>query len=371
MTRPPEPDLPVPLHAGSRRSLRRRRLLLGAASVIAALLLTEGTVRVLRLGPVVYEPRRFEPRAGVPLTTLPGNILAYQPGVVFQSVYDPAGDARGYFGPDGRVEYRINRFGLRGPELPAAKLPGTYRVVCLGDSFTFGEGVREDDTWPARLQAALAASGRYTRVEVINAGVQAHGTREAVALYVRHLRSLRPDAVLLGFVLNDAMPFAETIRLNEAATKAPPRSWAARASRLWEIVERRRIAAEQQREFVETTRRSFDSAEWQDCSALLGGMKELGDEDGFRFGVLVFPILVELDRDYPFADLHERVAEACRRANAGCVDLLEVFRGRRAVDLWVHPTDQHPNEIAQRVAAEQAAAFLLSSASPGRYSAAP
>ena len=348
----------VPSGPPARHGLRRR-LLVAVAGMLLVAVLSETAVRLLRCGPPVYEPRRFEPRGGVPFTTLPGGILAYQPNTVFCSVYDPAGDSRGYLGPTGRIEYRINRLGLRGPDPPPAKPPNTLRVICLGDSFTFGEGVREEDTWPARLQAALIDSGRHGGVEVINAGVQGHGTKESVALYVAHLRSLRPDVVLLGFVLNDAVPFAETIRLNEAATRRPTLSWAARVSRLWEIIERGQIAAEQERQFADSLRRSFDSEAWRDARELLGGMKQLGDEDGFRFVVLVFPVLIELNPDYPFADLHARVAEACHAAGVEYLDLFEVFRGQRGPELWVHPTDQHPNEVAHRLAAKAVAERLL------------
>jgi hypothetical protein len=34
---------------------------------------------------------------------------------------------------------------------------------------------------------------------------------------------------------------------------------------------------------------------------------------------------------------------------------LPVFRGRRTADLWVHPVDHHPNEVAHRLAAESLA----------------
>src|SRR3954447_8958531 len=46
---------------------------------------------------------------------------------------------------------RVNSAGLRGPEIPYEKPPGTYRVLVLGDSFTFGAQVEEDQTFVARL----------------------------------------------------------------------------------------------------------------------------------------------------------------------------------------------------------------------------
>ena len=40
---------------------------------------------------------------------------------------------------------------LRGPEI-GPKSPGTLRVLVLGDSFAFGVGAQEGETYPARLQ---------------------------------------------------------------------------------------------------------------------------------------------------------------------------------------------------------------------------
>jgi len=328
------------------------------ASILLAVLLAEVSVRVLHLGPTVYIPRRFEPAGGVPFTTLIGDTPIYQPNTTFSSVYDPAGDLRGYFGADGRVAYHINRFGMRGPEVPLAKEAGTFRIVCLGDSVTFGEGVHDADTYPARLADLLARSDGARRVDVVNMGVQAYGTKEAVALYLLRGRQFHPDVVTLGFVLNDATDFAETIRQNEAHTKDITLSPIGRVSRLWGTFERNRLARRMQSEFFETTRRSFQSEKWNECRDLIDGMAQLSREDRFRFVVVIFPILWGLDRDYPFEDLHALVADACHRAGCEVVDLMDVYGGCQASSLWVHPTDHHPNELAHRLAAERVAQFL-------------
>jgi lysophospholipase L1-like esterase len=333
-------------------------LILATVSILLAISLAESLARLLGLGRPVYAPRRFEPTGSVPFTTLGGQIPVYQPNTTFWSVHDPAGDQRGYFGPKGRVTYRLNRFGIRSPDYEDRKAPGTLRVVCLGDSFTFAEGVHYGDSYAARLENLLARSGQYEHVEVINAGVQAYGTKEAVAFFLLRGRQFEPDIVTLGFVLNDATDFAETVRQNEARTRDVSLSLVGRTSRLWEILERGRRARHLQNEFFETIRRSFRSAKWDECRDLLKGMEQLSREDNFRFVVVLFPIFWELDGDYPFENLHALVAGACRQADCEFIDLLEVYRGRQAQSLWVHPTDQHPNEIAHRLAAERIAEYL-------------
>lgn len=337
-----------------------KRFLLCLISLLVALAAGEFAVRLLGLGPRVYAPRRFEPGGGVPFVPLDPRtrVLAYRPNSIFSSVYDPQGDTRGYLQPDGRVEYRINNLGLRGPDVVIPKPPDVYRILCLGDSFTFGEGVKGEDTYSARLPEFLRSSRNSAKIEVINGGVQAYGVREAVTLYAILGEKLQPDVVVYGFVLNDVTEFAETIRQNDAKNREAELSWPAQHLRMWEIVERSRLARRQQEEFFELTRRSFQSPYWQECQELLQGMARVAREDHFRFVVMVFPIFTGLEGEYPFKDLHQQISQACQAAGCEFIDLLEVYRGLRSDTLWVHPTDQHPNEMAHRLAAKRLADYL-------------
>jgi hypothetical protein len=92
-----------------------------------------------------------------------------------------------------------NSQGLRGsreyaPE-PAA---GTRRVLCVGDSFTFGAGLRDDETMPARLEAALNGSGP-ARWEVLNFGVEGYGTDQQWIYFSERGLRYRPAVVVLSF----------------------------------------------------------------------------------------------------------------------------------------------------------------------------
>lgn len=80
---------------------------------------------------------------------------------------------------------RINALGLRGEELRIPKPPGRRRLVSFGDSITFGYGVGDADTYPARLEALLAERG----VEVANAGVTGYTSYQVLG----RLRELLPE----------------------------------------------------------------------------------------------------------------------------------------------------------------------------------
>lgn len=77
-----------------------------------------------------------------------------------------------------------------------------HRVVCLGDSFTFGAGVAAAQTYPAALAARLDALAPE-RFEVINFGVKALDSTTANARIDALLSRVAPDSVVLWVGSND------------------------------------------------------------------------------------------------------------------------------------------------------------------------
>jgi len=156
-------------------------LLLSLTSVAAVLLGLEGALRAFRPQPVPFFARLFVEDPAVGMRHRP-NLRARMPSEA-----------------SGSVDVRINSRGYRGREYPWDR-PAGFRILGLGDSFAFGFGVEEDDTYLARLERALASG----HVEVINAGLAGMGPDNEAALLAADGGALRPDLVLLGlFVGND------------------------------------------------------------------------------------------------------------------------------------------------------------------------
>ncbi len=95
----------------------------------------------------------------------------------------------------------INSFGLRGE--PVDSSPGTETILCLGDSVTYGYGVDDAHSYPARLQAELNREfpGGYS---VLNGGVDAYpiAFEDQKFLYLWN-RGIHPNVVLVGYSFNE------------------------------------------------------------------------------------------------------------------------------------------------------------------------
>ncbi len=149
---------------------------------------------------------------------LPQVRLVIEPGGFY--IADPPGRYRLAPGYRGRItnraeydnEIRINEAGLRGPEL-AARSEDRLRVLAIGDSFTFGVGVEDSETFVAVLAEEL--NGASIVAEGLNAGTPAFGVPDAMLWLRRHGLELDPDvvvlAVFLGNDLIDASPDREEI----------------------------------------------------------------------------------------------------------------------------------------------------------------
>ena len=90
-----------------------------------------------------------------------------------------------------RNEYRINRLGTRDDESSL----DSPRVVALGDSYTLGWGVDEDESFVSLIEAELG-------FPVLNAGISSYGTARELALLQRIDRS-RLETVILQYCGND------------------------------------------------------------------------------------------------------------------------------------------------------------------------
>ena len=100
-------------------------------------------------------------------------------------------------------EISLNSEGFRDEEFPREKRKTAFRVICLGDSWTVGSNVNQDEAFPQRLRAMLKEAYPKADFEVLNMGVFGYTSYHGVQMMARALE-LEPDMLVLGFAMNES-----------------------------------------------------------------------------------------------------------------------------------------------------------------------
>jgi hypothetical protein len=344
-----------------------RKLLLVLAGLLSALLLLELGVRVL----------------GIAAPTRPtgeGNDTMPSPDPVLIFVNQPGGRraltyTRHPTDETFTVTHGINALGLRGPETTLEKPPGVRRIAVLGDSFTFGYGVDDHETWPAALQRALdrAPPGdapATLRHEVLNCAVPAYDTEQEVRLLATRILEFQPDLVLVGWYLNDP-----AMRSGAAATaaEAPPaavrwfapnqegalptlRRWSQALDMFCDRLYRSAYLTYQPTAFA----RLYDDVHpgWRRAKDALLRAQGLCRQRGIDFAVVMYPDLTRQGAHLASHEAYLAVAEFCRANDIPCLDLEPAFEREDMPSLRVHILDSHPNARAHTIAGDAVAEWL-------------
>jgi lysophospholipase L1-like esterase len=361
--------------AGAVRTGRIRELVFGlvlaAGSILVFLLVGEGAVRLLGVTPerFLMTGRMANARWTLLLDCYPTNPRGYfdidlrtsESRERYLDIAPLRFDTVAKRAP-WAVEFRYNALRFRDEPL-GPKPKGVRRVMVLGDSFTEGQGVKAGDTAVKVLQKLLddAEPGRW---DVRNCGRR--GT-DFPALFeaFEALLPYEPDLVVYALTLNDADQseafHARQTYVNDwildrgrqmedsgdRRSPVPSRLFAFVADR----VEAWRVGRETTRWYLDM----WGEANREGRDRTFGYVKEMNrrlQERGARLLVAPWPLFVGLERGYPFEPVHGEVARFCLQAGIPHHDLLPLFRGRPSESFWVHPVDRHPNERAQRMAAE-------------------
>ncbi len=175
------PTAPAP---GRRAPSRRRRVLFALVPLAAVLLLAEIVIRLTR-APLHFGSFR-ELRTDLMRRNYPAELsptLGYVPKADFQSRDNHWGTL-----------VSIDGDGMRrnGPNPP----PDGPLIATVGDSFTFGDQVDDDATWPAQLEVA---TGRPVK----NGGVFGYSLTQAVLRAEAMLERWRVDTLVVSFIADD------------------------------------------------------------------------------------------------------------------------------------------------------------------------
>lgn len=268
-----------------------------------------------------------------------------------------------------RMEDGHNVYGLHYKESPEKyRLPDISSqghdgkeasILALGDSFTYGRGVKYEDMYTTVLGNMLSLQGY--KIGIKNCGVPGHNIEKIFQTYLDEASKKHYSLVIYGFVLNDFglkdEPYgSDFIDINNGGNVfRKVRQVSAFYNFICTLVDKIRLNGRTVRAYLE----SFQGRNREEKFEIIRRLNDDIRRHQGKLVILLFPLLYNFDK-YHFYEIHDKITIFCKKNDILLLDLLPAFSNYKAEDLWANYTDQHPNESAHRIASEKLYNFLIS-----------
>lgn len=102
---------------------------------------------------------------------------------------------------------KVNSDGFRGDDIIKPKPNNVFRIVCLGDSCTYGLMIKDDrEVYPKILEKIINDENvTNKRVEVINGGVSGYSSYQGLQLLKNQVIGLQSNVIAIYYGLNDCI----------------------------------------------------------------------------------------------------------------------------------------------------------------------
>ncbi|MCS6860426.1 MAG: SGNH/GDSL hydrolase family protein [Abditibacteriales bacterium] len=293
-----------------------------------------------------------------------GEFVCRRPQVVAITGGDTPGMARWAEQNYDRIS-DVTPYGVRSFHLDRPKRQGVFRIVTLGDSYTWGSKIgRTEDLWPYVLERLLTRKERP--VEVINLARPGFTTVNEAEMLDRMGWLFEPDLVILEFTLNDTIPSGPNFfhRSEDWYFRIFPlipvfhrvlddRSY------LYSFVNARFRGLQMQMRYRDGYAPLFedDFDGWRACQDALRKIADQAKQRDVPVVGMIFPMFLPTKMDeasYQYTAVHKKVRAAMESAGMSVLDLRPVYAkfGRTGRSWWALPCDAHPSVEAHRVAAK-------------------
>ncbi len=324
---------------------------LAVLGIVAGTLAIEGAVRLAHPAPPVEQYRN---NVSDPLLPFKPKPLSVTSGRSFSDEYD-------YF-------YRHNSFGFRDVEHAYAKDESVFRILGLGDSFTYGVGADFEQTYLYLLEEMLnERAGKHPPVEIIKAGIPRYYSEPELILLNEYGRQYSPDLILIGFLPNDVigtyygldavvLDKSGYLKTRVAAAFGQSGIWlnqhshALRILLRWFTAYRMAQLYEPRREDV-YVENGFHERDWQRLEQDYGQMVSIANEIKADFAIIHIP------QNGPWNDNHSyppaRLANWAADNGAGFVDVLPALIQSSANDILYYEKDGHATPAGYAIIAKE------------------
>ena len=239
------------------------------------------------------------------------------------------------------VEYRMNNWGYRDRDWSMECPPNVLRIACVGDSFTYGQGVKDGDLFSRVIESNLNNTKPQSdkKVESMNFGMCGYSTEEELEVLRVDAIKFSPRIVVLTMCSNDSISIAEEINLDKEYNRMQhPDKYNKALSKM--------IKTKGFKGCIETVLKMNDFCKEHHCQLVVGIFNVSG---GWEWDELVADVLPAMrEHHIPAFDIGQEAKAA------DCFDLTGI----------VHPSDWHPNEKAHAIYAKKLVEVLQAEVLP-------
>lgn len=323
----------------SRLSNIHKTIILFVLVVFITLLLSEGFLRAVLPSPINWkfpqEAYQFDPEIGYWL--LPD-----------QTAYTH----------DKKVS--INTFGCRDKEFNKKTNNSSTRIVAIGDSQTFGNGLEINATWPKQLENTLKnTNGDW---EVINCGIPATDTWQHEIIARRIIEQYRPDILALAVYVNDIRKNPDhkpanitTHQQNEVTQRL---IYLAKSSVLalflrqqYQRFSSHDNGAKYENAVVYGDNEINLDAAWRDVEKSLININNFTKQHKTRFIIALLPRRDQILDEGQHFSYNEKFKDIAQRNQFEFVDILPMMKKHKDNLLFI-PWDGHNNKLANSLVAQ-------------------
>jgi hypothetical protein len=273
------------------------------------------------------------------------------------------------------MSMKHNSLGFRDSEHLKKRSEAITRVVIIGDSFTYGWGVDQDQTYPALLQPLLDGAGDR-QYEILNMGIPDTGTVEARQI-AQVAMTFDPQIIVLAMLLedrwavngNDLVDNARQPQGEQASTAGRQPSagvptsihnflagnsalYAYIMTRVGHIMRRQAIGMRKNQ-----NRQELDAA-WELTTGLLAELNDRAKAANVTFAVMRCPFYFDAQRGEPDR-ISRRLAELGHDLEIPVLDLLPGIQQLDTGSLY-HQRDGHWTPAGNEAAAAIITPFIHS-----------
>ena len=257
----------------------------------------------------------------------------------------------------------MNQYGLRGKTFELEG-DGKYRIVVMGDSFTYGQGVYPaEKRFTEQLSQLLRSEDVTNNFTVLNVGKSGDDLPQ-YNNSLPFILSTHPDFLLYQWFVNDmditSFEYRQLrLKLPRLISNKRLHAYLWEHSILYFLLYHRfsqfTTLSGKQKSYTDYLVEKYSDPTQKPALLSEKFLEKLilsVKESGIPFGIVMFPSFALDLQDYQLKFLHDRVLDTCKKHNVDCLDLYSIYKDLPHTSLWANPFDPHPSELAHTLAAE-------------------